>query len=204
MSAETLCSASAILRGTEPVSALPGQHIWASVCQDPSSSSSKQWNLDGHVKIYNSVSARLPLTKSKRKKNYREHSNIKSARVTWAEIIAILEPLSWLTARSVASCFPDFSKIQKKRRPSKRLFYSSCPWLCEAHCCWSRLIAFADNPVNLSCEWEKMAVQIYISQRNHLRNVPWPCSPNNGDAGWDEASINQNWNLHHPKENQLE
>ena len=37
---------------------------------------------------------------------------------TWAEIIVIAEPRSWLTARSVASFFPDFLKIQKKRRPS--------------------------------------------------------------------------------------
>ena len=39
----------------------------------------KQWILDGHVKIYNSVSARLPLTKSKIK-NERESSNIKALR----------------------------------------------------------------------------------------------------------------------------
>ena len=53
----------------------------ASAGQGPSSSSPKQWKSDGRVKIYNSVSARLPLTKSK-KKNYRERSNIKSARVS--------------------------------------------------------------------------------------------------------------------------
>ena len=44
---------------------------------------------------------------------------------TWAEIIAIVEPQSWLTARSdwsVSSFFPNFSKIQEKRRPCKRLF----------------------------------------------------------------------------------
>ena len=47
---------------------------------------------------------------------------------TWAEIntdyhsIAIVEPRSWPTARSVALFFPDFSKIYKKRGPSKRLF----------------------------------------------------------------------------------
>ena len=40
---------------------------------------------------------------------------------TWAEIIKIVELWSWLTTRSVASFVPDFSKIQKKRRPSKRL-----------------------------------------------------------------------------------
>ena len=40
---------------------------------------------------------------------------------TWAEIIAVVEPQSWLTARSVALFIPDFSKIQKKRRPHKRL-----------------------------------------------------------------------------------
>ena len=32
---------------------------------------------------------------------------------TWAEIIATVEPRSWLTARLVASFFPNFSKIQK-------------------------------------------------------------------------------------------
>ena len=36
--------------------------------QGPSSSSPKQWKSDGRVKIYNSVSARSPLTKSKKKK----------------------------------------------------------------------------------------------------------------------------------------
>ena len=43
---------------------------------------------------------------------------------TWAEIIAIAEPpqpRSWLTARSVASFFPDFSKIQKKGRHGQKL-----------------------------------------------------------------------------------
>ena len=49
--------------------------MWTSAGPGPSSSSSKQWKSDGRVKIYNSVSARSPLTKSKKKKN-REHSNI--------------------------------------------------------------------------------------------------------------------------------
>ena len=48
---------------------------------------------------------------------------------TWAKIIAIVKPRSWLTARSVASFIPDFTKIQKKRRPSKTLFKGSCPGL---------------------------------------------------------------------------
>ena len=48
---------------------------------------------------------------------------------TWAENITIVEPRSWLTARSVASFFPDFSKIQKNRRPCKKLFWGSCPGL---------------------------------------------------------------------------
>ena len=60
---------------------VPGQHMWASAGPGPSSSSPKQWKSDGRVKIYNSVSARSPLTKCK-KKNYRERSNIKSARVS--------------------------------------------------------------------------------------------------------------------------
>ena len=51
--------------------------MWASAGPGQSSSSPKQWKSDGHVKIYNSASARSPLTKSKKKKNYREHSNIK-------------------------------------------------------------------------------------------------------------------------------
>ena len=59
---------------------VPGQHMWASAGPGPSSSSPKQWKSDGRVKIYNSVSARSPLTKSK--KNYRERSNIKSAHVS--------------------------------------------------------------------------------------------------------------------------
>ena len=56
---------------------VPGQHMWASAGQGPSSSSPKQWKSDGRVEIYNSVSARLPLTKSK-EKNYRECSNVKA------------------------------------------------------------------------------------------------------------------------------
>ena len=40
----------------------------------------------------------------------------------WAEILAIVEPQSWLTSRSVASYFPGFSKIQKKQGPRQRLF----------------------------------------------------------------------------------
>ena len=55
--------------------------MWASAGPGPSSSSPKQCKSDGHVQIYNSVSAKLPLTKSI-KKNYREHSNIKSARAS--------------------------------------------------------------------------------------------------------------------------
>ena len=42
---------------------VPGQHMWASAGPGPSSSSPKQWKSDGRVKIYNSVSARSPLTK---------------------------------------------------------------------------------------------------------------------------------------------
>ena len=61
----------------------PGLHIWpgASAGQGPSSSSPKQWILDGCVTIYNSVSATLPLT-NPREKKYREHSNIKSKSVS--------------------------------------------------------------------------------------------------------------------------
>ena len=44
---------------------VPGQHMWASAGPGPSSSSPKQCKSDGRVKIYNSVSARSPLTKSK-------------------------------------------------------------------------------------------------------------------------------------------
>ena len=55
--------------------------MWASPGPGPSSSSPKQWKSDGHIEIYNSVRARSPLTKSK-KKIYRERSNIKSARVS--------------------------------------------------------------------------------------------------------------------------
>ena len=53
---------------------VPGQHMWASAGhrgQGPSSSSPRQWKLDGCVKIYNSVRARSPLTKSKKKKLWR-------------------------------------------------------------------------------------------------------------------------------------
>ena len=52
----------------------------ASAGPGPTPSALKQWKLDGRVKIYNSVSARLLLTKSKNKKI--ESRNIKSARVS--------------------------------------------------------------------------------------------------------------------------
>ena len=42
--------------------------MWASAGQGPSSNSPKQWKSDGRVNIYNSVSARLTLTKSKKEK----------------------------------------------------------------------------------------------------------------------------------------
>ena len=42
----------------------------------------QQCKSDGRVKIYNFVSARSPLTKSKKEKINREHSNIKSAGVS--------------------------------------------------------------------------------------------------------------------------
>ena len=51
------CSANAII-----ASHVPGPHMWASA--GPSSSSVKQCKSDGGLKIYNSVSARSPLTKS--------------------------------------------------------------------------------------------------------------------------------------------
>ena len=47
---------------------VPGQHMWASAGQGPSSSSPKQCKLDGCVTICNSVNARSPVTKSKKKK----------------------------------------------------------------------------------------------------------------------------------------
>ena len=60
---------------------VPSPHTWASAGQGPSSRSLKPCKSDGRVKIYNSVSATSPLTKSKKKK-YRERSNIKLARVS--------------------------------------------------------------------------------------------------------------------------
>ena len=57
---------------------VPNQHMWASAGPGPSSRSLKPCKSDGCVKIYNSVSATSPLTKSKKKK-YRERSNIKCA-----------------------------------------------------------------------------------------------------------------------------
>ena len=42
--------------------------MWASAGLGPSSSSPKQWKSDGRVEIYNSVSGRSPLTKSKETK----------------------------------------------------------------------------------------------------------------------------------------
>ena len=46
---------------------VPGLHMWASAGQGLSSSSPKQWKSIGSV-IYNSVSARSPLTKSEKTK----------------------------------------------------------------------------------------------------------------------------------------
>ena len=47
---------------------LPGLQMWASAGPGPSASSPKQWKSDGCVKIYNSVRARSPQTKSKKEK----------------------------------------------------------------------------------------------------------------------------------------
>ena len=47
---------------------VPGPQMWASAGPRPSSSSPKQCKSDGRVEIYNSVSARSQLMKSKRKK----------------------------------------------------------------------------------------------------------------------------------------
>ena len=47
---------------------VPGLHMRASAGPGPISSSPKQWKLDGSVKIYNSLGARSPLTKSTNEK----------------------------------------------------------------------------------------------------------------------------------------
>ena len=47
---------------------VPGPHMSASAGPGPTSSSPKQCKSDGRVKIYNSVIARSPLTKSKKRK----------------------------------------------------------------------------------------------------------------------------------------
>ena len=54
---------------------VPGQHMWASAGPGPSSSSLKQCKSDGRVRIYNSVSARSALMKSK-KENIMERAAI--------------------------------------------------------------------------------------------------------------------------------
>ena len=59
-------------------SRLPGKHMWAIAGQGPSSSSPKQWKSDGCVKIYNSASARLPLTKSKKTKSIESTAILKA------------------------------------------------------------------------------------------------------------------------------
>ena len=59
---------------------VPGQHMWASVGPGPMARAgvqvltSKQWKSDGRVKIYNSVSTRLPLTKVQRAQQYKKLS----------------------------------------------------------------------------------------------------------------------------------
>ena len=57
---------------------VPGQHMWASAGQGPSSSSPKQCKSDGRVKIYNSVSATLReiATYEIQEKKYRESAAI--------------------------------------------------------------------------------------------------------------------------------
>ena len=70
------------LRGSTPaiISAhLPGLHMWASAGLGPNSSSPKQWKLENSIKIYNSVSARLPLTKSKKEKTIESTAMLKRA-----------------------------------------------------------------------------------------------------------------------------
>ena len=56
--------------------------MWASAGPGQSSSSPIQWESDGCVKIYNSCQREISTDEIQEKKNYRVHSNIKSARVS--------------------------------------------------------------------------------------------------------------------------
>ena len=97
--------------------------MWAYVGQCLRSSSPKQWKSDGSVKIYNSVSERSPLTKSK-KKNYRERSNIKSAHVS---------ALTGSMSRKMAWCYQAFqnsSGIEPKLPNSLQLTLTTKPLVC--------------------------------------------------------------------------
>ena len=128
ISAEFLCSSSAILCGIEPVSAMKPAHsilqcslyfffldflsgnfalteLW--ILTQPS-----DFSCFGELELGASLGPGPALAHMCRAG-------------TWAEIIVSVnsvKPWSWMTARSVALFIPDFSKIQKNQRPHKRLF----------------------------------------------------------------------------------
>ena len=85
---------------------------------------------------------------------------------TWAEIIVIVEPWSWLSAKSVASFFPDFSKIQKKWRPCQRFLWGSCPGLpCESYVTGSGMMkefTFGGMKVRLSKDFKEATKEFKI------------------------------------------
>ena len=85
---------------------VPGPYMWASAGPDPSSSSPKQCKSDDRVEIYNSVSARSPLTKSKKEKiraqQYKKRACQCSAMQNW---LGAAERIS--TLQKIESMLPD-------------------------------------------------------------------------------------------------
>ena len=110
MSAETLCSASAILRGTEPVSALTRALVYCCTLQNFLLLGFCQWRSRADRVVNLSMTIRLQLfwrTWARARASTRPHV------LAW-QMGREYERRSWLTARSVASFFPDFSKKYRK------------------------------------------------------------------------------------------
>ena len=125
---------------------VPGQHMSASAGPWPgqSSSSPKDWKSDGHVKIYNSVSARSPLTKSKEKKNreqYKKHecqcsdrlSAVKCSRSTRVFQHSGIEPNPPILLLLTLTTKPLVRINHLKKKIYDSLYFPTCNQFCFAY-----------------------------------------------------------------------
>ena len=104
---------------------------------------------------------------------------------TWTWALASSRPhvLAWHMGRYCSDCrasdsqisgfgFPDISKIQKKRRPHKRLFQGSCPWLTQtlvainSESSRDSFQAFVHNHLKWLCCWIRIWAEALFLERS--------------------------------------